>query len=261
MKKNDVTSTPAEEGDNISQREIAENVQSIKNRRALGVDIYSPYPYDKEKLLIYAIKSGNEADAKRYLNEILGYIFFASADIDEVKLRSYELTVLISRAALDGGADEAAIYRNSPKYIARFLSLDSIDDVCEKLTEMLRDFTLETFKTGESKHAAIITGVVSYIRNNYMHRITLDGTAAHVYLSPSYLSKIFKDEMQTTFNAYLNSVRIEKSKTILLSNTLSISEVSDLVGFADQSYFNKVFKKYVGVTPKKYRDMRGIQND
>ena len=94
-----------------------------------------------------------------------------------------------------------------------------------------------------------------------MHRITLDDTAAHVYLSPSYLSKIFKEEMRTTFNAYLNSVRVEKSKTILLSNSLSISEVSDLVGFADQSYFNKVFKKYAGITPKKYRDIRGCKNE
>ena len=244
-----------------SQAEIAENVQSIKNRRALGVDIYSPYPYDKEKLLIYSIKSGNEPDARKYLNEILGYIFFSSADIDEIKLRSYELTVLISRAALDGGADETTVYRNSPKYIAEFLALDSIEDICEKLSEMLNRFTSETFRTGESKHAAIITGVVSYIRNNYMHRITLDDTSAHVYLSPSYLSKIFKEEMQTTFNSYLNSVRVEKSKTILLSNSLSISEVSDLVGFADQSYFNKVFKKHVGMTPKKYRDIRGDKNE
>ena len=249
------------ENEKKTQAEIEENVQSIKNRLALGVDIYSPYPYDKEKLLIYAIKGGNEADARRYLNEILGYIFFASADINEVKLRAYELTVLISRAALDGGADETAVYRSSPKYIAEFLALDSIDEICIKLTEMLYEFMAETFRTGESKHAAIITGVVSYIRNNYMHRITLDDTAAHVYLSPSYLSKIFKDEMQTTFNAYLNSVRVEKSKTILLSNTLSISEVSDLVGFTDQSYFNKVFKKHVGITPKKYRDTRGKETD
>lgn len=240
------------------QQQIADYVQSIKSRLILGIDRFSPYPYDKEKLLVYAIKSGNDADARKYLNEILGYIFFASADnLDAIKLRAFELTVLISRAALDGGADESSVYQSSPQFISEFFSLNSIDDVCYRLTKMLKQFSSETFDTRTVKHASIISQVVSYIRNNYMHKITLDDAANHVYLSASYLSKIFKDEMHTNFNTYLSEVRIEKGKILLLSNELSIIEVAELVGFIDQSYFNKVFKKYVGMTPKKFRETNG----
>ena len=240
------------------QQQIGDYVQSIKSRMILGVDKYSPYPYDKEKLLVHAIKSGDEKDAKRYLNEILGHIFFASANnIDAIKLRAFELTVIISRAALDGGADEGSIYQLSPQFISDFFALDTIDDICYCLMNILKKFSAETFGLEKAKHAGIITQVVSFIRNNYMHKITLADVAAHVYLSPSYLSKIFKDEMQTSFNGYLNEVRIEKSKILLLSNDLSIVEISELVGFVDQSYFNKVFKKQTGMTPKKYRETSG----
>ena len=240
------------------QQQIGDYVQSIKSRMLLGVDGYSPYPYDKEKLLVHAIKSGDEADAKKYLNEILGHIFFASANnIDTIKLRAFELTVIISRAALDGGADEGSIYQFSPQFISDFFALDTIDDICYCLMGVLKKFSAETFDLEKAKHAGVITQVVSFIRNNYMHKITLADAAAHVFLSPSYLSKIFKEEMQTSFNGYLNEVRIEKSKILLLSPDLSIVEVSELVGFVDQSYFNKVFKKQTGMTPKTYRERDG----
>lgn len=240
------------------QQQIGDYVQSIKSRIILGIDKYSPYPYDKEKLLVHAIKTGDEKEANRYLNEILGHIFFASANnIDAIKLRAFELTVIISRAALDGGADEGSIYQLSPQFISDFFALDTIDDICYCLMRILKKFSSETFGLEKAKHAGIITQVVSFIRNNYMHKITLADVAAHVFLSPSYLSKIFKEEMQTSFNGYLSEVRIEKSKILLLSNDLSIVEVSELVGFVDQSYFNKVFKKQTGMTPKKYRETSG----
>ncbi len=240
------------------QQQIGEYVQSIKSRLILGVDQVSPYPYQKERLLEHAIKTGNEPEANKYLNEILGHIFFASANnLDAIKLRAFELTVIISRAALDGGADESRIYGLSPRFISDFFALDSIDDICYALTKILKRFSEETFRVGEGKHADIMTQVASFVRNNYMHHLTLASVAEHVYLSPSYLSKIFNREMKMSFNQYLNEIRVEKSKTLLLSNDLSLTEIAGLVGFVDQSYFTKVFRKQTGMTPKQYRETGG----
>ena len=239
------------------QQQINEYIQSIKARLMLGVDSFQPYPYDKEKQLIYAITTGDLPDARRYLNEILGYVFFASAnDLDAIKIRAMELTVLISRAAIDGGADVSAVDQTNSRFISDFFQLSTIEDVCYALSDILRKFTEETFKSEGVKHVDLISKAVSYIRSNYMHKITLEDVADHIYLSPSYLSRIFKEEMNTSFNSYLNSVRIEKSKILLLSDQLSICEIAELVGFFDQSYFNKVFKKYTGYTPKRYREQK-----
>lgn len=241
----------------LQQQQINEYIQSIKARMILGIDNFSPYPYDKEKQLIYAITTGNMIEARRYLNEILGHIFFASANnLNSIKIRAMELTVLISRAALDGGADMNNIYQFNLQYISDFFKLDTIEDVCFALTEILKKFSEETFRFADVKHVDLLSKAVSYIRTNYMHKITLDNVAEHIYLSPSYLSRIFKEEMKTSFNSYLNTVRIEKSKVLMLSEQLSIVEISELVGFFDQSYFNKVFKKATGTTPKKFREQK-----
>lgn len=90
-----------------------------------------------------------------------------------------------------------------------------------------------------------------------MKKITLEEVASYVYLSPSYFSKIFKEEMKVNFNTYLNYVRIEKSKKLLLDDSIVLVDLSNLVGFEDQSYFSKVFKKITGVSPGKYRESRG----
>ena len=64
--------------------------------------------------------------------------------------------------------------------------------------------------------------------------------------------------MKTNFNNYLNTIRIDKSRILLSSDRLTIAEISGLVGFADQSYFNKVFRRLTGTTPKQYRQNQGI---
>ncbi len=64
--------------------------------------------------------------------------------------------------------------------------------------------------------------------------------------------------MQTNFVTYVNSIRIEASKKLLLDSSIPLMEVSDRVGFDEQSYFTKVFKKMTGVTPGKYRESRGV---
>ena len=240
------------------QQQINEYIQGIKAKLlSEGQQGYISYPYEKEKQLYRAIITGNLAEAREFLNEILGHIFFSSANnLGIIKVRAMELAVMVSRAALDSGADANNIFNLNMRFIAEFFNLSSIEDVCWALTDMLRKFSEETFDFSEVKHIELLSKAVSYIKTNYMNKITLEDVASHVFLSASYFSKIFKEEMHCHFNEYLNNTRIEKSKLLLLAGNLSIIEISELSGFYDQSYFNKVFKKVTGMTPKKYRDNR-----
>ena len=98
---------------------------------------------------------------------------------------------------------------------------------------------------------------MDYVKANYAQKITLDDIARHVFLSRSYLSSIFKEETGDSLFAYINRVRIGKSKMLLLDSAVNLVDVASLCGFDDQSYFTKVFKKATGISPKKYRDTRG----
>jgi YesN/AraC family two-component response regulator len=93
-----------------------------------------------------------------------------------------------------------------------------------------------------------------------MKKLTLEEVASCVYLSPSYFSKVFKTEMNCNFVTYLNRLRIEMSKKLLLDNNIDLVDISNIVGYEDQSYFSKIFKKMTGVSPGKFRDCRGQTN-
>ena len=229
------------------------------NEKKYGIESgYIAYPYDKEKLLIYSILNNDLEDSRKYLNEILGHIFFSSAtSLDVIKVRAMELAVMISRAAMDGGADQAKISDINMRFLSEFFNYQTIEEVCWSLNDILKKFTRETFEFSKVKHIDIITKAAAYIKSNYMRKLTLNEVAEYVFLSPSYFSKIFKQEMDCYFKDYVNYVRVEKSKILLLTDKMSLVEIADNAGFYDQSYFNKVFKKLTGVTPKKFRETGG----
>ena len=77
--------------------------------------------------------------------------------------------------------------------------------------------------------------------------------AQEVLFSPYYVSRLFKEELGLTFIEYLTKIRIDAAKRLLLETNMTVSEISDLVGYQDPSYFTKVFKKREGVTPTQFR--------
>ncbi|VBB07604.1 transcription regulator hth arac- type [Lucifera butyrica] len=106
----------------------------------------------------------------------------------------------------------------------------------------------------DSKNSELIKLALNYINDNYNQRITLDSVASFVHLNASYFCGLLKKEIGIGFSDYLNKVRIEKSKQLLLDIKHSISEVAFLVGFENQSYYSKVFKKVTGNTPREFRE-------
>ena len=240
------------------QKQIGEYIQNVKATLIKESQSYISYPYDKEKLLSYAIINGDLANSRKYINEILGHIFFSDTNnLDVIKVRAMELSVMISRAALDGGADPSKIFDINIKFLGEFFNYGTIEEVCWSLTDILRRFTKETFEFSGVKHVDLISKAVSYVKTNYMRKLTLSEVAEYVFLSPSYFSKIFKEELNCYFNDYLNLARVEKSKALLLTERVSLVAIAEAVGFYDQSYFNKVFKKITGVTPKKFKESNG----
>ena len=99
----------------------------------------------------------------------------------------------------------------------------------------------------------IINQAAQIIKEDFMHKISLEKVAAKLYISQSYLSMLFKHEMGVTFTDYLNDARIKSSKELLAGTNISLMEVSISSGFEDQSYFTKVFKKIEGCTPREFR--------
>jgi two-component system, response regulator YesN len=242
------------------QSNISEYIHYIKT---MGGDEKSlkAYPIEKERELLSLISLGNRTGSQKVLNEIFGHIFFSTGgNFEVIKARVLELVVLLSRAALEGGADVEQIFGLNYKYLGQIHSFSTVEELTYWLSGIMSRFTDCVFNLTDVKHVDVLYKAVDYVKKNYMKKITLEEVASHVYLSPSYFSKIFKEEIKLNFNAYLNHIRIEMSKQLLLDDSIMLVDVSNLVGYEDQSYFSKVFKKMAGVSPGKFRESRGQIN-
>ena len=216
------------------------------------------YPLDKEQALMCAITEGDLSEARRLLNELLGHIFFATGgDFTTMRARSLELMVLLSRAAAEGGADLEEVLELNRRFMKESDYIRTTDELTVWLNKVIERYAALVFDLVDVKHKDIIYKAVNYMKRNFTGKLTLDDTAQHVGFSPTYFSKIFKDEMGMTFNNYLGNLRVERSKILLLSGGLSVGDVCSAVGFEDQSYFIKVFRRYTGVTPGKYHKQQG----
>ena len=235
------------------QQDIGEYIQQIKLR-----DASTRYPLEKERALIQAIKEGNEAEARRLLNELLGHIFFSTGgNFSVMRARSLELMALLSRAAADGGADLEQVLSLNQAFLSESDHLRSTDDLTVWLTQVIVKYTTLVFDRANIQRKDIIYAAINYMKKHLKDKVTLEDTARHAGFSAPYFSKIFKDELGVTFNTYLSRLRIDNSKSLLLSTSLSVGEVCAAVGYEDQSYFIKVFRKYAGVTPARFRKKQG----
>ena len=95
--------------------------------------------------------------------------------------------------------------------------------------------------------------IIVYLRKNYASKITLERLAAMCHCSKSYISHIFKKHSGLSVSAYVNQLRLSEAKRLLADTTLSVKEISDLVGFSDPNYFSSAFKKAFSTSPKQFR--------
>ena len=106
----------------------------------------------------------------------------------------------------------------------------------------------------------IVVGAKRYIEENFRENIDRNDVAAVSFVTPNYLSRIFKSKMNMNLREYINQLRIEEAKRLLLSTSMSISEIASYVGYYNISYFSTVFHKLVGVSPFDWRN-NGEQED
>jgi two-component system, response regulator YesN len=240
------------------QSEINTYIQYIKTMEC-APEHKQKYPIEKERELLRQISRADIQGARQTLNEILGSVFFSSgANFEIIKSRILELVVLLSRAALEGGADVEQIFGLNFQNLTEIHNFTSVEELSYWLSKIMVRFADLVFSLKSIKHTDVIYKAVHYMNTHLDEKIILDDVAAEILLSPAYFSKIFKEQTNDNFTHYLNKIRIEKSKSLLRNTNIPLVDIAGMVGYEDQSYFSKVFKKITGSTPGKYRDTRGL---
>jgi len=100
----------------------------------------------------------------------------------------------------------------------------------------------------------MVQKAMDYIALNYSGKISLKEIAQELYLSPNYLSELFKRHTGKNISEYITQFRLEKARRYLQQPEYKIGDVAELVGFSDQRYFSSMFKRRYGMTPNEYRN-------
>ena len=143
----------------------------------------------------------------------------------------------------------------------------TIDKIREKISEKDEMKKIEEFagdkvlsadsdwkiiKTAESSEDTYVNMVYKIIKENYSDELSIRDVAEELKVSPSFLSRRLKQNLDTTFVDILNQYRIKSALKLLSEGKMRIYEVSDAVGFNEYKHFSSVFKKYLGVSPGEF---------
>lgn len=234
----------------VQQARIGEYIQLIKEDGPLAVS-----QYDQEKQLIAEVIVGNKPRARALLNEMIGRVYFTSGNNFEIiRTRTIELVALLSRALVENGGDQAQVYRMTEEALNQIMDERDLTGLSYTLLEVLDLFIEMAFADQKVPDSPSLQKAVNYINEHYFEPLGLRDVAGYVGLNSAYFSASFKRRMGVSFSDYLAERRIGQAKVLLKNSNMSLMEISLAVGYGNQSYFSKVFKQRVGMSPRKFRE-------
>ena len=136
-------------------------------------------------------------------------------------------------------------------YILKPVNYEEFGEVIDNLKIALYQEKVQHSNVVGQKDKQIFD-ITKYIQEHLSEEITLKILADKFFLSPVYISQMFRSEVGVNFLAYLTNMRIERSKSLLMTSGKSVSEIAESVGFKDYRTFTKVFKKMEMVSPSQY---------
>ncbi len=153
--------------------------------------------------------------------------------------------------------DEYQLIRNCFKLnIDDYLLKSNYDEssVATSILNILNDKLGEKSKANDTQtYSYEISKVLDFLNKNYHNTITLKTLSSSVNYSEAYLSHLFSNELGVTITEYLTNLRVEKAKILLDTTSFKVYEIAIKVGFQNTEHFSRSFKKYAGISPKKYK--------
>lgn len=132
--------------------------------------------------------------------------------------------------------------------------ITTAESLCEWLCNVVKKTMIDQKLSDSSVLNSYVFQAIQYINQNFNEDISLDMIAEEIDISSFYLSRLFKQEIHKNFVQYLTDIRMKKAMEILKQGIVPIKDIGKMVGYSNQTYFYKVFKKYTGITIGEMRD-------
>lgn len=211
------------------------------------------YQFNVNMFLQHVKRNRTEA-AREYLQEhalTLGRDYIA--DVFEIKSFLGNLIFNVTITLADMDVQSSALEESKYAYFKHVDGASSLTEAMSVLDQFMAEVQECTSGDGARRSDPNMKMLLEYMHEHFDQPLGLAEVAKHFHFNPSYLSSYFSSHKKEGFNEYLNKIRIEKAEELLRSDHVTISEISSMVGYSDHSYFCKVFKKFTGLSPSRYR--------
>lgn len=134
----------------------------------------------------------------------------------------------------------------------QYIEIRNIHSFRDWLVDSVTTFIAQTEKRNSERALSTIEMAKQYIGDHLPDDLSLEMVSSKVYISPKYLSKLFKEELGITYTDYVTSRRMEMAKILIENNNMTVEQVASTVGYGTAAYFIKRFKEMYGCTPGNY---------
>ncbi|KLE15838.1 AraC family transcriptional regulator [Clostridium sp. C8] len=149
--------------------------------------------------------------------------------------------------------DEQKNHKQTSPFMLKSLVMKVLVLLHREINEEIPNLNSQEFSFKSREKKVLVESITKYLNENYTEDISLYTLSKNMYLSPVYISKIFKELMGDSPINYLIQIRLIKAKNLLEDSKLSIKTIAKMVGYNDPYYFSKLYKKYYGISPNKAR--------
>ena len=230
-------------------RIIKESSQPAIQSEYFNLDI------NDEKDIITALKAVNRLKVNESLDSIFEKIIDKKVSYKSIQMICAELINIINRVARELGIDVKMVYSDEDIPYDEMKKFETVTEVqqwirkvYEKLLELVEISRINPNYAEPTKKA------IEFIQRNYARNISLNDAAEHIGINSSYLSRVFKEDCGKGFVEYLNHVRVEYAKQLIQRGGIKLKDVVKEVGFNNYTYFFKVFKDIINMTPLEYEE-------
>ncbi|MBA2937263.1 helix-turn-helix domain-containing protein [Paenibacillus sp. CGMCC 1.16610] len=213
------------------------------------------YPLSVEQQLVYYVKTGNLSKSQALLAEIYEANFKDHpVSVPLAKCLLFNLASTMLKTLDEVSSISKRNFEAHAEDVERLLNCDTVQDMMAHINRVLEQVCEWIQTDKKNQHTYLIDDIRVYIQTHFRDvNLNISMIGESFSLTPSYVSKIFKEHTGESLLDLINHTRLSAAKVLLSEHNLTINEVAWRVGYADVSTFLRIFKKFEGMTPGKYQ--------
>lgn len=250
-----------------------EALQAMEYKRILGIEEIvhygdirempkeeSYFSNEMEMQLVNYIRGANFDRASIVFNEMLQKAYKkTSVSVDIVKCVMFNIINTITKTGFESATFEEGELPEKQEIFKKLFRCKNINELKDVMLEIIRNFCsmneqhVDKRKKGDKSRR--IKKIEEYIQSNYTNsNMTITEIADFFEVHPVYLSKVFREVSEEGLLDYINRIRVERAKQLIMEQHFSLEDLSKAVGFCNTKTFTRAFKKYVGTTPGRFKE-------